>query len=76
MGLLSLNYRRPAHVDKDAFRQSIGSNTEELLAAENDSLRSGQSGASSGVPDALKFDKIINGGTCPVSLDTSETTES
>lgn len=33
---------------------------------EGSSLRSGQSGASAGVPEALAFDKIISGGTCPV----------
>lgn len=32
------------------------------------SIRSGQSGCSAGIPDSLAFDKIMSGGTCPVSL--------
>ncbi|KAI1851996.1 hypothetical protein JX265_008198 [Neoarthrinium moseri] len=63
MGFLSLGYRRPPHVDKDAFRQSMTSDS--FSEKEDASLRSGRSGASAGVPDALTFDKIINGGTCP-----------
>lgn len=65
MGLLSLNYRRPQLVDKNDFRHSLTS--DQSSEKENASLRSGRSGASAGVPDALAFDKIINGGTCPVS---------
>ncbi|KAL3426567.1 hypothetical protein PVAG01_00076 [Phlyctema vagabunda] len=54
----SLTYRRPAHVpgytsteatDSDAGSQSTGS--ERVTVA--------------GIPDALSFDRIINGGTCP-----------
>lgn len=32
------------------------------------SIRSEISGQSAGIPDALAFDQIINGGTCPVSI--------
>lgn len=66
MGLLPLNYRRPGHVDKEDLLRTTASN--EFSHARNTSLESGRSGASSGIPDALTFDKIINGGTCPVSL--------
>lgn len=66
MGLLSLNYRRPQLVGKNEFRQSMSSDP--FSEKEDASLRSGQSGASVGVPDALTFDKIISGGACPVSL--------
>ncbi|KAI1499993.1 hypothetical protein F5X99DRAFT_430067 [Biscogniauxia marginata] len=62
MGLLPLSYRRPEHVDREEFRRySTASDGDKS----NSSLNSGRSGASSGIPDALAFDKIINGGTCP-----------
>ncbi|KAI1123910.1 hypothetical protein F5Y10DRAFT_285554 [Nemania abortiva] len=63
MGLLPLNYRRPEYVDREEFRQremSVGSDDKR-----NASLESGRSGASQGIPDALAFDKIMAGGTCP-----------
>lgn len=63
MGFLSLGYRRPARVDQ--HRQSLDSTDE--------SLRSGSSGASAGIPAALTFDKILDGGTCPVSRSHQET---
>ncbi|KAH7037129.1 uncharacterized protein B0I36DRAFT_345293 [Microdochium trichocladiopsis] len=59
MGLLPLNYRRPAYVGKQQFRNSTTS------FDEKGSVHSGQSASSAGIPDALAFDKIINGGTCP-----------
>lgn len=63
MGLLSLSYRRPAHVD----RNSIPRNSQETSRSEaGESLYSGVSVNSSGIPDALSFDKIVSGGTCPV----------
>ncbi|CAJ2504528.1 Uu.00g119220.m01.CDS01 [Anthostomella pinea] len=63
MGLLSLKYRRPQHVDREDFRRR----TSDLSLDEkrDASLSSGPSGASSGIPDALTFEKIMNGGTCP-----------
>lgn len=61
MKLLSLQYRRPKQVDSETYRQR----RESLEEAEG-SVKSGVSGASSGIPDALSFDRIINGGTCPV----------
>ncbi|RFU72422.1 regulator of g signaling superfamily [Trichoderma arundinaceum] len=60
MKLLSLRYRRPKKVDSETYRQRRESAEE----AEG-SVKSGVSGASSGIPDALSFDRIINGGTCP-----------
>ncbi|KAF4988884.1 hypothetical protein FDECE_14884 [Fusarium decemcellulare] len=63
MGLLSLTYTRPKHVDHQSFRNSGGSFSD---AEKSDgSVKSGQSGHSAGIPDSLAFDKIINGGTCP-----------
>ncbi len=66
MGLPSLNYRRPNYVSKDDVRRNEnGVQFDETVDA---SLRSGRSGAPPGIPDALAFDKILHGGTCPVSL--------
>lgn len=62
MGLLALNYSRPAYVSKEVCRQSQASSGEQ----EKTSLRSGKSGVSSGVPNSLSFENIIGGGTCPV----------
>ncbi|XDG07398.1 hypothetical protein ABKA04_007013 [Annulohypoxylon sp. FPYF3050] len=63
MGLLSLKYRRPECVDKEQFKRSNASLSENEKSST--SLKSGYSGSSSGIPDALTFDRIINGGTCP-----------
>ncbi|KAI1212541.1 uncharacterized protein F4807DRAFT_450223 [Annulohypoxylon truncatum] len=63
MGLISLKYRRPKHVNKEEFLRSYTSISENETG--NPSLKSGHSGPPSGVPDALTFDRIINGGTCP-----------
>ncbi|ETS84273.1 hypothetical protein PFICI_02298 [Pestalotiopsis fici W106-1] len=63
MGLLPLTYRRPQHVDQEKNRRSVSSDNHS--ENENASLDSEESGASAGVPEALTFDKIISGGTCP-----------
>ncbi|GAP90200.1 putative regulator of G protein signaling superfamily [Rosellinia necatrix] len=63
MRLLPLNYRRPAYVDKEDFKRKTRDG--ELEERSNASLESGRSGPSLGIPDALTFDKIVNGGTCP-----------
>ncbi len=62
MGLLPLTYRRPAYVSKEEYRLSQTS----LDDQGKTSLRSGKSGVSAGIPDALSFDQIISGATCPV----------
>jgi hypothetical protein len=54
----SLSYRRPAYVSRSSMGSSDG------LNSSNTSLNSG---ISSGIPEALSFDDIVNGGTCPVS---------
>ena len=59
MGLLSLSYTRPKHVD----RKGSGSLSD---AESQGSQESGRSGYSSGIPDSLAFDNIMSGGTCPV----------
>ncbi|OTA56824.1 hypothetical protein K449DRAFT_375187 [Hypoxylon sp. EC38] len=63
MGLLFLKYRRPEYVDKNQFQHDSRS------ASENEktegSLKSGRSDTPYGIPDALTFDRIMSGGTCP-----------
>lgn len=57
----SLAYRRPRHVSYE--------NRNSLTSEEGkSSLLSGSSDITAGIPDALAFDRIINGGTCPVSF--------
>ena len=60
----SLTYRRPPHVDSarasvmgDEKAKSIGESTVDSVST----------GVSMGIPEALSFDRIITGGTCPVS---------
>ncbi len=64
MGLLSLKYTRPPYVEKDAVSQTSSSGSS--LKKDSQDL-SERPSSQQGVPDALAFDKIINGGTCPVS---------
>ncbi|KAI0455746.1 hypothetical protein F5B21DRAFT_180720 [Xylaria acuta] len=62
MGLLPLNYRRPAYVDNEVIRRISSGEFDEKSDA---SLKSGRAGTASSIPEALTFDKIVNGGTCP-----------
>ncbi|KAI1772734.1 hypothetical protein F4818DRAFT_425373 [Hypoxylon cercidicola] len=62
MRLLPLSYRRPEYVDKEQFQQSNSFLSEEGSEV---SLKSGRSKSSNGIPDALTFDRIMSGGTCP-----------
>jgi len=57
--VLSLNYKRPAYV-------TTSSRTSFESEKPTESINSNTS-STHGIPDALSFDKIINGGTCPVS---------
>ncbi|KAH6607376.1 regulator of g signaling superfamily [Trichoderma cornu-damae] len=61
MKLFSFWYRRPKGVDSETYRRQRESMEEEA----GGSLKPGGSGASCGIPDALSFDRIVNGGTCP-----------
>ncbi|KAH8885751.1 hypothetical protein GQ53DRAFT_845385 [Thozetella sp. PMI_491] len=66
MDLLSLNYRRPAYVQDPERRSSLSDSIESDSSEKSDvSLRSGSSGSSRGIPAALSFDKILDGGVCP-----------
>lgn len=60
----SLAYRRPSHIASS--RDSLSG--DEKQKSINESIQSGSSGTSSGIPDALSFDRIISGGTCPVRM--------
>ncbi|PSK33590.1 adenylosuccinate lyase [Elsinoe australis] len=57
----SLLYRRPSRV---SLSQASISGDEKQKSL-SDSVITGSSRSSAGIPDALSFDRIINGGTCP-----------
>lgn len=57
----SLTYRRPSMVPSP--RNSISG--EERQRSIDESVTSGSSGMSHGIPEALSFDRIIAGGVCP-----------
>lgn len=58
--VLSLGYRRPVYVTSS--RQSLDSEK----GGKAESVTSSSS-SPYGIPEALSFDRIISGGTCPVS---------
>jgi hypothetical protein len=60
-----LTYRRPGHVSRASSASSISGESKQKSI--HDSVRSGSSGMSHGIPEALSFDRIIAGGACPVS---------
>lgn len=60
----SLAYRRPAYVAPEIYASR---QTENEKGGKEESVRSGRSGKNSGIPAALAFDKIVEGGTCAVS---------
>ncbi|KAI5210251.1 hypothetical protein AUEXF2481DRAFT_25054 [Aureobasidium subglaciale EXF-2481] len=57
----SLSYRRPNRVSDGS---SLASSNEQRVSSEG-SHHSGTSGSIRGIPEALSFDRIIAGGTCP-----------
>lgn len=65
-GLLALTYTRPKHVHQQSLRNSDDSFARSEKG--DSSLKSGTSGSSVGIPESLAFDKIMNGGTCPVKF--------
>lgn len=62
----SLTYRRPTHVPRDDSARS--STVVDEKGSIDGSFRSGHSASIAGIPEALSFDRVITGGTCPVSL--------
>lgn len=62
----SLAYRRPRRVDSK--RGSITSQQTEVSIGGSTLEDSQDAPINFGIPDALSFDRIIDGGTCPVGL--------
>ena len=61
----SLNYRRPPHVDSS--RASIQGDEKPRSVGGSTLNSQGSGSVIQGIPEALSFDRIIAGGTCPVS---------
>jgi hypothetical protein len=59
----NLTYRRPERAGSD--RTSLSG--DEKQKSIRTSLHSNSSTSSHGIPEALSFDRIVNGGVCPVS---------
>lgn len=59
----SLTYRRPPHVGSSRSSLNGSEKTHSIGGSTLDS----EGATSFGIPDALSFDRIIAGGTCPVS---------
>lgn len=59
----SLGYRRPSQVPSSSCDSLNGDEKQKSI---NDSIDSGSSCMSCGIPEALSFDRIISGGVCPV----------
>lgn len=60
-----LTYRRPGHVDRPNSMDGASVTGETKQRSIHDSVHSGSSGMSRGIPEALSFDRIIAGGVCP-----------
>ncbi|KAK3990296.1 hypothetical protein QBC44DRAFT_289079 [Cladorrhinum sp. PSN332] len=66
MGLFPLTYRRPSYVEKRDIADAGVESDDESSQGGGNSLESVKSTASSGgIPPALTFDRIVQGGTCP-----------
>ena len=64
----SLTYRRPPHVNSAQASVLGDEKTKSIGETSMDTQVSASSGGITfGIPDALSFDRIITGGTCPVS---------
>lgn len=64
--LLPLTYTRPKRVDTENHRRRSEDSSTAASETSDGSIKSGNSGASLGIPSSLTFDKIMSGGTCPV----------
>jgi hypothetical protein len=62
----SLSYRRPARAT--LADNASATSTETKRETIRGSVKSGSSAMSNGIPEALSFDNIVAGGTCPVRL--------
>ncbi|KAK0613065.1 hypothetical protein B0T17DRAFT_620423 [Bombardia bombarda] len=72
MGLLPLTYRRPQYAEKSELddsdhisQTSLDDGSETTGKTPDRSVKSSRFGILSGIPAALSFDRIIQGGTCP-----------
>ncbi|KAL6703593.1 hypothetical protein ACN47E_009538 [Coniothyrium glycines] len=61
----SLSYRRPGHVARPGSAAGASITGETKQRSIQESVHSGSSGMSHGIPEALSFDRIIAGGVCP-----------
>ena len=61
----NLAYRRPQRQARGSSESVTGEHKQLSI---RESVRTGSSGMSHGIPEALSFDRIIAGGVCPVSL--------
>lgn len=65
---LPITYRRPCVVDRPVADDAQNTGTLEHVSSNGDlSFQSSRSNLAAGIPPALSFDRIIDGGTCPVS---------
>ena len=60
----SLTYRRPVQINSS----HSSFNGDEKPGSIGDSIDSGSTTIAAGIPDALSFDRVISGGTCPVRI--------
>lgn len=60
----SLTYRRPPHVE--SRRESLASEQTGQSVGGSTLAESQDTAVNFGIPEALSFDRIIDGGTCPV----------
>lgn len=65
----SLAYRRPPHVEARRISTASGDSGPSIGGTTLDDSQEHlqDSSINYGIPDALSFDRIIDGGTCPVS---------
>lgn len=62
----NITYRRPASVQSTTPSGASITGAQKQQSIKN-SISSAKSGMATGIPEALSFDRIIFGGTCPVS---------
>lgn len=62
----SISYRRPSRISHISSSRTSIDGTEKQRSID-ESIKSSSSGMSHGIPEALSFDRIIAGGTCPVT---------
>lgn len=66
----ALSYRRPGSVDSGPPSERTSDDKKRSIDGST-AGGSQHSGVSHGIPDALSFDRIVAGGTCPVGVTAS-----